>query len=69
MKATAVQQAHPTVQPKVCEECGEFHDFPYAMEQGNKCFCKRSCWELWRKKQPPLYPMGAAHESPRPHVR
>lgn len=70
MKATAVvAHANGSSPTYVCEHCGDSHKISYAMETGKKHFCKRSCWEAWRENQPPRYPAGALHESPRPDVR
>ena len=43
----------PPHQEYICEHCKtKFRCTPYAMESGNKAFCKRACWEEWRTKRP-----------------
>ena len=62
MKATQVQtKPEPVNGAKPCSGpgCTTHTSHPYAMESGNKVFCKRSCWEAYRQAQPPRFPEGS----------
>ena len=44
-------------QQYICEHCKtKFGYTPYAMERGNKSFCRRQCWEEWRVDNKSIVP-------------